>query len=211
MLQSKKRKCITNHQPKRYLQYIPKHIACWIPKSTNTHSEYVILIAFPLQQLLHEHIIMLYVLACLVLILTSHPMSRSAERFLSFWFPHQNPVWISLLPHVYHIPHSSHPTWFDFVLLHYLRRRRIFTSHFSRQWTVYCLAVCVCRVKKVHTLYFHIFAVHFLLYEPQSFIWGVLLYFWIFLLMFRSFYILLSIKICTLRSTADFSFVSVGC
>jgi hypothetical protein len=29
-------------------------IACWIPKATNTHSKYVILIAFPLQQWLHE-------------------------------------------------------------------------------------------------------------------------------------------------------------
>ena len=29
-------------------------IACWIPKATNAHLEYVILIAFPLQQLLHE-------------------------------------------------------------------------------------------------------------------------------------------------------------
>ena len=29
-------------------------IACWIPKSTNRHSEYVILIAFPFQQWLHE-------------------------------------------------------------------------------------------------------------------------------------------------------------
>jgi len=28
--------------------------ACWIPKATNTHSEYVILIAFPLQQCLKE-------------------------------------------------------------------------------------------------------------------------------------------------------------
>ena len=28
-------------------------IACWIPKATNTHSQYVILIAFPLQQWLH--------------------------------------------------------------------------------------------------------------------------------------------------------------
>ena len=28
--------------------------ACWIPKTTNTHSEYVIPIAFPLQQWLHE-------------------------------------------------------------------------------------------------------------------------------------------------------------
>jgi len=29
-------------------------IAYWIPKTTDTHSEYVILIAFPLQQWLHE-------------------------------------------------------------------------------------------------------------------------------------------------------------
>jgi hypothetical protein len=28
--------------------------ACWIPKATNTHSQYVILIAFPLQQWLYE-------------------------------------------------------------------------------------------------------------------------------------------------------------
>ena len=30
------------------------HIACWIPKATNTHLQYVILIAFPLQNWLHE-------------------------------------------------------------------------------------------------------------------------------------------------------------
>ena len=30
------------------------HIACWIPKATDTHSGYVILIAFPLQQHLYE-------------------------------------------------------------------------------------------------------------------------------------------------------------
>jgi hypothetical protein len=29
-------------------------IACWIPKATNTHSQYVILITFPPQQRLHE-------------------------------------------------------------------------------------------------------------------------------------------------------------
>jgi hypothetical protein len=29
-------------------------IACWTTKATNTHSDYVILIAFPLQQWLHE-------------------------------------------------------------------------------------------------------------------------------------------------------------
>jgi hypothetical protein len=31
-----------------------RRIACWIPKATNEHSEYVILIVFPLQQWLHE-------------------------------------------------------------------------------------------------------------------------------------------------------------
>ena len=29
-------------------------IACWIPKATNSHSQYVILVALPLQQRLHE-------------------------------------------------------------------------------------------------------------------------------------------------------------
>jgi hypothetical protein len=29
-------------------------IACWISKATDTHSDYVILIAFPLQQWFHE-------------------------------------------------------------------------------------------------------------------------------------------------------------
>jgi len=30
------------------------HIVCWMPKATETHSEYVFLIALPLQQWLHE-------------------------------------------------------------------------------------------------------------------------------------------------------------
>ena len=30
-------------------------IAGWIPKATNTHSKYVIIIALPLQEKLHEH------------------------------------------------------------------------------------------------------------------------------------------------------------
>jgi hypothetical protein len=34
-------------------------IACWIPKATNTNLEYVILIAFPPQQWLHERITLL--------------------------------------------------------------------------------------------------------------------------------------------------------
>jgi hypothetical protein len=36
-------------------------IVCWIPKSTNTYSEYVFLITFPLQRWLHERASLLYV------------------------------------------------------------------------------------------------------------------------------------------------------
>jgi hypothetical protein len=44
------------------------HIACWIPKATKTHSEYVILIAFRLQQWMQERGSMLRYtyIACLV-------------------------------------------------------------------------------------------------------------------------------------------------
>jgi len=40
-------------------------IACWIPKATNTHSQYVILIAFPLQKWLKERAPQRYVICTL--------------------------------------------------------------------------------------------------------------------------------------------------
>jgi hypothetical protein len=45
-------------------------IACWIPTATNTHSEYVILIAFTLQQWVQKDASMLLYMkfACLVYI-----------------------------------------------------------------------------------------------------------------------------------------------
>jgi hypothetical protein len=43
-------------------------LACWITKATDTHSEYVIFIAFPRQQWLHERasILRYTYIACLV-------------------------------------------------------------------------------------------------------------------------------------------------
>ena len=43
-------------------------ISCWVPKSTNTYSEYLILIAFPLQLWVYERAFMLRATysACLV-------------------------------------------------------------------------------------------------------------------------------------------------
>jgi hypothetical protein len=47
-------------QPNRPQMTIRRmHIACWITKATDIHSEYVICIAFPLQEWLHEHTSML--------------------------------------------------------------------------------------------------------------------------------------------------------
>jgi len=43
-------------------------IACWIPKSTDTHSEYVMIVAFPLQEWLHEHASILRALPFLFLV-----------------------------------------------------------------------------------------------------------------------------------------------
>ena len=46
------RKYCKRGRPQMTILYM--RIACWIPNSTNTHCEYVILIAFPLQQWLNE-------------------------------------------------------------------------------------------------------------------------------------------------------------
>jgi len=52
--------------------------ACWITKTTNTHSEYATLIAFPLQQRLHERasVLRYTYIACLAELLDSaYPIS----------------------------------------------------------------------------------------------------------------------------------------
>jgi hypothetical protein len=53
-------------------------IACWINKATDTHSEYVTLIAFPLQQWLQERASMLrytQIMSLLLLVLFQRNMS----------------------------------------------------------------------------------------------------------------------------------------
>jgi len=57
-------------------------IACWIPKSTNTHSQYVILIAFPLQQWLQERasVLRYTYMACLVPVIHSYINTIEIKR-----------------------------------------------------------------------------------------------------------------------------------
>ena len=57
-------------------------IVCWVPKATNTHSKYVILIDFPVQQWLHERASMLrykYTVCLVNTILTAHILT-TVER-----------------------------------------------------------------------------------------------------------------------------------
>jgi hypothetical protein len=62
-------------------------IACWILKATNTHSQYVILISFPLQQWLHERATMLRhtYIACIVIsnLSKTQPFSKVRCRILT--------------------------------------------------------------------------------------------------------------------------------
>jgi len=53
----------------------PMRIACWIPKATNTHSGYVILISFPLQEWLDERASVLrYTYIACLLSITLHSL-----------------------------------------------------------------------------------------------------------------------------------------
>jgi len=47
-------------QPERLQIILSMHVACWITKATDIHSEYVILIAFPRQEWLCECTLMLH-------------------------------------------------------------------------------------------------------------------------------------------------------
>jgi len=51
-------------------------IACWLPKATNTHSQYVIMIAVPLQQWLHERP-SVHWLCCFFVISVNAPLTVS--------------------------------------------------------------------------------------------------------------------------------------
>ena len=75
-------------------------IACWVPKAINTHSEYVILIAVPVQQRLHERASMLRYTYIACLVRSSFPSSSESSKWLLIlWFTHRNHVSTSNLPH----------------------------------------------------------------------------------------------------------------
>ena len=63
-------------QARDYNKIRRMRIVCWVLKATNTHSEYVILIAFPPQQWLHECYVYTYI-ACLVNMMVNSGLQNS--------------------------------------------------------------------------------------------------------------------------------------
>ena len=56
-------------------------IVCWIPNATNTHSEYVIIIAFPPQERLHERALnSRYTYTVLLLIINYYQLPRKSAK-----------------------------------------------------------------------------------------------------------------------------------
>ena len=66
--------------------------ACWIPKATDTHSEYVMLIAFPLQQWSHERPLML---RYMYTVFISYVLPPTASFFMKFTDVQQQYVEVS--------------------------------------------------------------------------------------------------------------------
>jgi hypothetical protein len=60
------------------------HIARWIPKAKNTHSQYIIPVAFPLQQWLHERASMLLPTYIAYLVETDRNRFLARARIVSF-------------------------------------------------------------------------------------------------------------------------------
>jgi hypothetical protein len=62
------------------------HIACWVTKATDTHSQYVTLIAFPLQQWLHicASVLCYMYSACLVRSMNWFTLQRDRNSFCLF-------------------------------------------------------------------------------------------------------------------------------
>jgi hypothetical protein len=58
----------------------PMRIACWVPKATNTHLEYVILIAFSRRQLLHDRASMLRYACSTLRVVLSRYMPAENEK-----------------------------------------------------------------------------------------------------------------------------------
>ena len=84
-------------------------IACWIIKATSTHSEYVILIAFPLHQCLHESASALCYTYTACLVYLKIPFCIPCLYTVQQYINKHLPLTLFLLtPFNFHTPSSNH-------------------------------------------------------------------------------------------------------
>jgi hypothetical protein len=84
------------------------HISFWIPKTTNTHSQYITLIALPLQERLHKRALMLRYtyIVCLVYVLYSMDYVDLIYFNVLTWDPFRNLIILLYLKMTWIIIHS---------------------------------------------------------------------------------------------------------
>jgi len=69
---------------------------CWIPKTTNTHSEYVTLTAFQVQQYLHDSASMLRYAYIVCLVLTVHAKNKRIYIYIYIYNVKETVVQVGL-------------------------------------------------------------------------------------------------------------------
>jgi hypothetical protein len=133
------------------------HIACCITKAADTHSEYVILIVFPLQQWLHEgasmipctYIVCLAHFTCSMIGLTKAqhlvPLVTSAR----YW-PGRN-----MLKERLHLPHPTlfRSVWFCFTHTSRDRERNVECASSLTQFTISTLPTLHCHIRQNDSRY----------------------------------------------------------
>jgi len=107
-------------------------VACCLPKATDTHSEYVIFAAFPLQQWLHKSASVLHYtyIACLV-----------NSKSLSYKFLHYDIYSIQVIVRIVTIMRSYCNT-----ALHLIRHLRLYPQVFST-------SLCTCTLPRIWVLF----------------------------------------------------------
>jgi hypothetical protein len=88
-----------------------KHVTCWLPKATNTHSQHVIIIVFPLQHWLHERSLMLRYKQtdCLFETQQQRILCLTQTEFLYITYIYTLTLYVHVKHHVgYHMLQTAH-------------------------------------------------------------------------------------------------------
>jgi len=126
-------------------------VACWIPNSTNTRSQYVTHIAFPLSQWLHEHTSVLRYTYIAWLVYRKFPESQHYQGDAYFAIVSRMALWIStplaLVRHTDCSPLSARCARFSLQPLHHHPNPTTYLC--DEQWQIYAPSLCVSEKRRI--------------------------------------------------------------